>query len=121
MLFRIIFRISYIQKETIRSENIGERQNYGFLAQEFAAGQTESAREARAFLAKHGVETAMVIQPGGSVQLITTQGFNRSDPAQRKMAATALEEVHKIGKRFYAQGGGYKLNGYFKTLKGDAW
>ena len=91
------------------------------VAQEFSAGQPESAREARAFLAKHGVETAMVIQPGGSVQLITTQGFNRRDPAQKRMAATALEEVHKIGKRFYAQGGGYKLNGYFKTLKGDAW
>ncbi len=36
-------------------------------------------------------------------------------------AAAALEEVHKIGKRFYAQGGGYKLKGYFKTLKGDGW
>lgn len=91
------------------------------VAQEFSSGQPESAREARAFLAKHGVETAMVIQPGGSIQLITTQGFNRRDAAQKKMAATALEEVHKIGERFYAQGGGYKLKGYFKTLKGDGW
>ncbi|MCH8146823.1 MAG: hypothetical protein IH987_02380 [Planctomycetes bacterium] len=63
----------------------------------------------------------MVIQPRGSIQLITTQGFNRRDPAQKQMAAAALEEVHKIGKLFYAQGGGYKLKGYFKTLKGDAW
>ena len=63
----------------------------------------------------------MVIQPRGSIQLITTQGFNRRDAAQKQMAAAALEEVHKIGKRFYAQGGGYKLKGYFKTLKGDAW
>ena len=91
------------------------------VAQEFSAGQPENARVARAFLAKHGVETAMVIQPGGSIQLITTQGFNRRDAAQKQMAASALEEVHKIGKRFYAQGGGYKLKGYFKTLKGDAW
>ncbi len=91
------------------------------VAQEFSAGQPESAREARAFLAKHGVETAMVIQPGGSVQLITTQGFNRRDLAQKQMASAALEEVHKIGKRFYAQGGGYRLDGYFKTLKGDRW
>ncbi|MCH8146738.1 MAG: hypothetical protein IH987_01930, partial [Planctomycetes bacterium] len=91
------------------------------VAQEFAGGQAESARQARAFLAKDGVETAMVIQPGGSIQLITTQGFNRRDAAQKKMAAAALEKVHKIGKRFYAQGGGYKLSGYFKTLKGDSW
>ena len=63
----------------------------------------------------------MVIQPGGSTQLITTQGFNRKDPAQKQMASAALEELHKIGKRFYAQGGGYKLEGYFKTLKGDGW
>ena len=91
------------------------------VAQEFASGRAENAREARAFLAKHGVGTAMVIQPSGSIQLITTQGFNRRDPAQKQMASAALEEVHKIGKRFYAQGGGYKLKGYFKTLKGDSW
>lgn len=91
------------------------------VAQEFAGRQAESAREARAFLAKHGVETAMVIQPGGSIQLITTQGFNRRDPAQKQMANTALEEVHEIGQRFYAQGGGYRLKGYFRTLKGAGW
>ena len=91
------------------------------VAQEFSAGQPESAREARAFLAKYGVETAMVIQPSGSIQLITTQGFNRRDPEQKQKAAAALEEVNKIGEWFYAQGGGYKLKGYFKTLKGDSW
>ena len=91
------------------------------VAQEFASGRDDDARQAREFLDKHGISTAVVRLPNGATQLITTQGYNHKDPTQKRMAQQLLEKEHRIGADYYAGGGGYRLKGYFKSLKGDAW
>jgi len=57
----------------------------------------------------------------GATQLITTQGYNRRDPTQHQMADQLLEKTRTLGAQYYAAGGGYKLEGYFKSLKSDTW
>jgi hypothetical protein len=37
------------------------------------------------------------------------------------MAEELLKKLHAVGSKYYAGGGGYKLEGYFKTLKSDRW
>ena len=91
------------------------------VAQEFSAGHANDAGRAREFLAEGGIETATVRLPGGGVQLITAQGYDRSDPTQKRMADLLLEKVRTVGTRYYSAGGGYKFDGYFKTLKRDNW
>lgn len=91
------------------------------VAQEFGIGHLDDAPGAQDFLAEHGIESALVRTPRGSAQLISVQGFDRSDPTQRKMADQLLQKVHAVGAQYYADGGGYKLEGYFKTLKSDRW
>ncbi len=91
------------------------------VAQEFSAGRDADAERAMAFLSQHGVDTAMVRLSGGSVQLITTKGFNRNESAQQQMADEFLRKIHTIGANYYASGGGYKLEGYFKKLTNDQW
>ncbi|UCC31921.1 MAG: hypothetical protein JSU86_06515 [Phycisphaerales bacterium] len=91
------------------------------VAQEFSAGRRDDAQRAREFLVEHGVATELVRYPSGAIQLITTQGYNREDPTQREMSDQALRKVHAVGAQYFASGGGYKLEGYFKTLKSDSW
>ena len=91
------------------------------VAQEFSPGSLGGARQAQEFLARHGVATELVRYPSGVIQLLTTQGYNHKDPAQRQMANELLKKVHTIGAEYFAAGGGYKLEGYFKTLKNDTW
>jgi len=91
------------------------------VVQEFAANSGEDVRLAEEFLAEHGVPTARVQLPSGAFQLITTQGYNRADPTQAQLADTLLEKVQETGARYFAAGGGYRLKGYFKTRKDDAW
>ncbi len=91
------------------------------VAQEFSVRHADDAGRAREFLAEGGIETATVRLPGGGVQLITAQGYDRSDPTQKRMAEQLLEKVRTIGTRYYSAGGGYKFDGYFKTLKRDNW
>jgi hypothetical protein len=91
------------------------------VVQEFSAGRRRDARQAQAFLAEHDLETEIVEYPSGAIQLITTQGYNRRDPTQRRLADQLQERVHQLGAQYFAAGGGYRLEGYFKSLKGDAW
>jgi hypothetical protein len=91
------------------------------VVQEFSAGRQQDARQAQAFMAEHGIGTEMVKYPSGAIQLITTQGYNRQDPTQRRLADQFLEKVHMLGAQYFAAGGGYRLEGYFKSLKGDTW
>ncbi len=91
------------------------------VAQEFSKGRAEDAARAKAFLAQHGIATEQMTQRGGSIQLITVRGFNHKDASQKKMSEQLLARVHEVGGKFYATGGGYRLQGYFKTLKGDSW
>ena len=91
------------------------------MAQEFARPGIGDIAKAQAFLAEHGIETAPVQYESGSVQLITTQGYNHQDPTQKLMANELLKKLHAVRAKYYAGGGGYKLEGYFKTLKRDSW
>jgi hypothetical protein len=91
------------------------------VAQEFSGGHGDDAVRAQAFLERYGVATELIQYPSGAIQLITAQGYNRTDETQRQMADRFLEKVRAVGVEYFAQGGGYKLEGYFKTLKGDSW
>jgi len=91
------------------------------VVQEFPASNVEKARHAREFLAQRGVTTELVSLNNDTTLLIATQGYNHKDPAQKRLAEQLLEKVRTIGTQYYAAGGGYKLEGYYKTLKRDNW
>lgn len=91
------------------------------VAQEFSSGREEDAKRAQAFLAGEGVDTALITMASGSSQLITTRGFNYGDSTQRTAAVQFLQREHEIGEKYFAQGGSYRLKGYFKKLTGDRW
>ncbi len=91
------------------------------VAQEFPAANIEKARHAREFLAQRGVNTELVTLNKDTTLLIATQGYDHKDPAQKRLAEQLLEKVRTVGTQYYAAGGGYKLDGYYKTLKRDNW
>jgi hypothetical protein len=91
------------------------------VVQEFPASAAERAKNAQQFLAQRGVETEVVAISGGGVHLIGKQGYNHKDVGQKKLAEALLAKIRTIGGQYYAAGGGYKLEGYYKTLKRDTW
>lgn len=91
------------------------------VAQEFAADRKEDAVKAQAYLRDHGVTSEVVGLGSGRFQLITTQGFNTRDAAQKTAAETLLKKIHELGGQYFAGGGGYRMQGYLKTYKGDRW
>ncbi len=91
------------------------------VAQEFLAGRDEDALLARQFLAKRGIDTELVKTKRGATQLITTRGYNHKDRVQKQMADVLLEKVRAVGEEYFTSGGGYKLNGYYRTLTRDSW
>lgn len=91
------------------------------VAQEFSASREQDALAAQAFLQQAGLRTKLVAVAGGALQLITAHGYNHRDPAQKRTLEKVLERLHARGAEYYAQGGGYRLKGYLKTLKGDTW
>ena len=91
------------------------------VVQEFPAAGGEKAKHAREFLAQRGVNTELVPLNNDTSLLIATQGYNHKDPAQKRLAEQLLEKVRTIGAQYYGAGGGYRLEGYYKTLKRDHW
>ncbi len=91
------------------------------VAQEFTAANIEKARHAREFLAQRGVNSELVPFGNETSMLIVTQGYDHKDPAQKRLADQLLEKVRAIGTQYYSAGGGYRLEGYYKTLKRDSW
>jgi len=91
------------------------------VAQEFAPQAEPDARKAQAFLRSQGIDTALIKQDNHWFQLVTTQGYDRSDSVQRNLADKFLAKEHAAGAAFYASGGGYRLEGYFKTLRNERW
>ncbi len=91
------------------------------VAQEFSSGRNEDALLARQFLGKRGIETELVLTKSGATQLITTRGYNHKDRVQKQMADALLEKVRAAGGEYFTVGGGYKLNGYYRTLTRDSW
>lgn len=91
------------------------------VAQEFAADRKDDAIKAQAFLRENGVAAEMVTLSSGRIQLITVQGFQSKDASQKTAADALLKKVHDLGAKYFAAGGGYRMQGYWKTFKGDRW
>ena len=91
------------------------------VTQEFAAGRDDDARKAREFLETRGFPAQIVKLDSGALQLITLEGYNHKDAAQKKKADDILKKERAVGAEYFASGGGYKLEGYYKTLKRDTW
>lgn len=91
------------------------------VVQEFSPSAAADATPAREFLAQHGIFATPVRYPSGAIQLITDQGYNHRDPGQKRLAEQLLDKVRSVGTKYFALGGGYKLEGYFKTLKAEEW
>jgi len=100
----------------------GWARDYTYIvAQEFAAGRSEDARRAQEYLTSKGFVAQVVKLSGGALQLITLEGYNHKDPAQKQKADEILKKQRAAGAEYFASGGGYKLEGYYKTLKKDQW
>ena len=108
--------------DTAGPEELRWIRDYTYIvAQEFPAGAGDDARRAQAFLARQGVATEVVRYASGALQVITAEGFDRGDATQRQMADKWLAKVRAVGAEYFKTGGRYKLEGYFKTLRGDTW
>jgi len=96
---------------------------YTYLAvQDFRADAWADVQAAQNYLRDNGVETVVVERDDEwKYQLVTTQGFNRDDPVQRRLADEFRSRVHKLGEAFFEAGGRYRLEGYFKKLTGQTW
>lgn len=91
------------------------------VVQEFTPSAAADAVPAREFLAQHGISATPVRFRSGAVQLITDQGYNHRDPAQKRLGEQMLDKVRSVGAKYFGSGGGYKLEGYFRTLKAEGW
>ena len=91
------------------------------VTQEFASGREQDARRAQEFLASRGLPAQVVKLESGALQLITLEGYNHKDSAQKRKADDILKKQRAVGVEYFASGGGYKLEGYYKTLKRDQW
>jgi hypothetical protein len=91
------------------------------VAQEFAADRKDDAVKAQSFLRENGVAAEVVTLLSGRLQLIAVQGFNTKDVTQKSAADALLKKVHDLGAKYFASGGGYRMQGYLKTFKGDRW
>lgn len=97
------------------------RGNTYILVQNFLPSSGRDVDRAKEYLAQHGVETSIIGQPGSHRQLVTTQGYNHRDADQKALNEKLRQRVHAIGDKYFSAGGGYKLEGYFKTLTKDSW
>jgi len=91
------------------------------VAQEFSPRARDDAIAAQTYLRSQGIDTALITLDNGWFQLLTTQGYDRSDPVQRDLLDELLAREHRAGAAYYASGGGYKLEGYPKTLRNQSW
>jgi len=91
------------------------------VVQEFSKGHEEDAKAAQAYLADHGIDSVVVSLTGGGSRLMTTQGYNHDDAEQKRLGDDLLRKIRTIGGKYFASGGRYKLEGYFKKLTGESW
>ncbi len=90
--------------------------------QGFAAGSGDDAERVQAFLAEHGVATAIIPLKSGKRLLLTTQGYNHDDPAQKRLNEALNRKVRSLGRMYREADGRYNWNdSYFKKLEEDSW
>lgn len=91
------------------------------IVQEFGKDAETDARKAQAFLQSRGIETAVVRLESGALRLVSTGGYDRQDAKERGRSDELIEKIRTAGAEYYKTGGGYKLEGYFATLRQDRW
>ena len=90
--------------------------------QGFAAGSGDDAERVQAFLAEHGVDTAIILLKDGWRCVLTTQGYNHDDPAQKRLNEVLNRRVRSLGLVYREAGGRYNWNDtYFRKLEEDSW
>ena len=104
-----------------QNETVWVKGNTYVVVQSFRGSAREDAVNAKAFLAQHGIESEIFGRPDTGYRLIATNGFNRSDATQRKLADRFLQRIRSVGTAYFDAGGRYKLEGYFATLTSDSW
>ncbi|HNQ24345.1 MAG TPA: hypothetical protein PKK06_14760 [Phycisphaerae bacterium] len=93
--------------------------NTYIVVQEFAQGRLEDAAHAQEFLKAQGVDTVLLRQRSGALQVLTTEGFNRKDAAQKAASEQLWQRVRALGDAYRAAGGRYGLQGYLMTYTGQ--
>ena len=96
---------------------------YTYIAvQDFGVGQRQAALDAQAFLRERGVDTSIVELSGNyPYRLVTTRGYNRTDPAQKQRQDAFQAQLAAMGREYSKAGGRYALKGYPVTLTQDSW
>lgn len=108
--------------ESSAAASVGWVKGYTYIVvQNFRGDAQQDAERAQEYLSQRGIESAVVRNPQRGFKLVATQGFDWSDPAQKKAADRYLEKIRNIGKTYFASGGRYELKGYFQTLTSDNW
>jgi len=95
-----------------------EGHNY-IVVQEFDAGAEVEAEQARDYLLREEVPTAVVRTRSGRLRLVSVEGFNFKEATQRRRADALKQRIADAGERYFASGGRYKLQGYYAAYKGS--
>ena len=96
---------------------------YTYIAvQDFGVGERQAALDAQAFLRERGADTSIVELSGNyPYRLVTTRGYNRTDPAQKQRQDAFRTQLEAMGSEYSKAGGRYALKGYLVTLTQDSW
>ncbi|MCC7294189.1 MAG: hypothetical protein IT449_19170 [Phycisphaerales bacterium] len=97
-----------------------EGHNY-IVVQEFEPNALADAQAARDFLLESKIPTVVVSVKGGRYRLLTVEGFNFKEPAQRQRADLLKKRIGEVGAKFFAAGGRYRLEGYYAAYKSGGW
>lgn len=90
--------------------------------QDFRPGTGDDAERVQAFLREHRIETAIIPLEGGWRRLLTTQGYNNDDQAQRGLNEALLGRICSLGLLYQKDGGRYDWqSAFFKKLTKDSW
>lgn len=95
--------------------------NTYIVVQEFRPDSGNEAYVAQGFFAEQGVPTAVVKRSSGHLWLVSTEGYNYGDPAQKQLGKVLAQRVRDVGKAYQQAGGRYACEGYERTLTGDSW
>jgi hypothetical protein len=91
------------------------------VVQEFRPDSGNDVWIAQGFFAEQGLATSVVTRSSGHLWLVTTEGYNYGDPAQKQLGKVLSQRVRDIGKAYQQAGGRYACEGYERTLTGDSW
>ncbi|RJP40666.1 MAG: hypothetical protein C4547_02365 [Phycisphaerales bacterium] len=98
------------------------RGNNYVVVQSFKPGALDDAVTVQDYLARHDIGTQIVSKADGGFWVITTQGFNLDDAAQKPLADALQQRIRSVGAVFRSAGGRYDFQTCFlMKLKSDTW